>query len=89
MKGRRSCTDVIQTLRKHKCQRRLLYPSKLSITIKGETKVFHNKTKFTHYLSTNPALQKIITEKTKTKTKTTTTKKQYKDGNHVLENARR
>ena len=59
MKARRSWTDVIQTLREHKCQPRLLYPAKLSITIDGETKIFHDKTKFTKYLSTNPALQKI------------------------------
>jgi hypothetical protein len=51
MKARRSCTDVIQTLRKHKCQLRLLYPAKLSITIDGENKVLHNKTKFTYCLS--------------------------------------
>jgi hypothetical protein len=51
MKGRRSWTDVIQTLREHKCQPRLLYPAKLSITMDGETKVFHDKTKFTQYLS--------------------------------------
>jgi hypothetical protein len=64
MKARRSWTDVIQTLREHKCQARLLYPSKLSITIDEENKVFHEKkNKFTHYLSTNPALQRIITEK--------------------------
>ena len=50
-------------------------PAKLSITIDGEPKVFHDKTKFTHDLSTNPALQRIITEK-----------KQY---NHALEKARR
>jgi hypothetical protein len=73
-KAKRSCTDVIQTLREHKCQPRLLYPAKLSITIDGETKVFPNKTKFTHYLSTNPALQRIITEKN-----------QYKDRNPTLE----
>jgi hypothetical protein len=79
MKARRSWTDVIQTLRKHKCQPRLLYPAKLSITIDGETKVFHDKTKFTHYLYTNPALQRIVTEK----------KKQYKDRNHALEKARK
>ena len=78
MKTRRAWTDVIQTLREHKCQPSLLYPAKLSITIDGETKVFHDKTKFTYYLSTNPALQRIITEKN-----------QYKDGNHVLEKARR
>jgi hypothetical protein len=68
MKAIRSWTDVIQTLREHKCQPRLLYPATLSITIDGETKVFHVKTKFTQYLPTNPALQKIITEK-KTKNK--------------------
>jgi hypothetical protein len=60
MKARRSWTDVIQTLREHKCQPRLLYPQKLSITIQGETKIFHDKTKFTQYLSMNPALQRII-----------------------------
>ena len=78
MKARRAWTDVIQTLREHKCQPRLLYPAKLSITIDGETKVFHDKTKFTHYLSTNPALQRIITEKN-----------QYKNGNNALEKPRR
>jgi hypothetical protein len=35
--------------------------------IDGETKVFHDKTKFTHYLSTNPALQRIIIEKNNTR----------------------
>jgi hypothetical protein len=43
-----------------------------------KTKVFHNKNNFTHYLSMNPALQRIITEKN-----------QYKDENHILEKARR
>jgi hypothetical protein len=65
MKARRSWTDVIQTLTENKCQPRLLYPAKLSITIEGETKVFHDKTKFTRYLSTNPALQRKITENKK------------------------
>jgi hypothetical protein len=57
MKPRRSWADVIQTLREHKCQTRLLYPEKLSITIDRENKVFHVKARFTQYLSTNPALQ--------------------------------
>jgi hypothetical protein len=78
MKARRAYIDVIQTPREQKCQQRILYPAKLSITLDGETKVFHNRTKCTHYLSTNPALQRIITEKN-----------QYKDGKHVLEKARR
>ena len=77
MKARRSWTDVIQTLREHKGQPRLLYPTELSISVDGETKVFHDKIKFTHYLSTNPALQRIITEEN-----------QYKDGNYALEKAR-
>jgi hypothetical protein len=40
MKARRSWADVIQTLREHKCHPRLLYQSKLSITIGGGTKIF-------------------------------------------------
>ena len=76
--ARRSWKDVIQTLREHKCKPRLPYSAKLSITIDRETEIFHDKTKFTQYLSTNPALQRIITEK-----------KQYKDGNHALEQARK
>ena len=55
-KARRSWEDVIQTLREQKCQPRLLYPAKLTLTIDGETKIFHDKMKFTQYLSTNPAL---------------------------------
>ena len=42
MKARRSYTDVIQTQREHKCQLRLLYPAKHSITVNGGTKVFQN-----------------------------------------------
>jgi hypothetical protein len=60
MKGRRSWTDVIQTLREHKCQFRLLYSAKLSIIIDGETKVLLDKTKFIQYLSTNPAQKRIV-----------------------------
>ena len=63
MKARRSSGDVIQNQTEHKCQPRLLYPTKFSITIQGKTKVFHDKNKFIQYLSTNPALQKIINGK--------------------------
>jgi hypothetical protein len=37
-----------------------------------ETKIFHDKYKFTQYLSTNPALQRIIDGKL-----------QHKEGNHT------
>ena len=43
MKTRRSGADLIQTLREQKCQARLLYPAKLSITIDGENKLFYEK----------------------------------------------
>ena len=68
----------MQTIREHKGQPKLLYPAKLSITIGGETKVLHDKTKFKQYLSTNPALQKIIKGKL-----------QQKEGNYALEKARK
>ena len=49
MKARRSWADIMQTLREYKCQAKLLYPAKLSITIDGETKIFQEKTNFTQY----------------------------------------
>jgi hypothetical protein len=60
MKARRSWEDVIEALREYKCQPRLLYTAKFSITKHGETKIFQDKTKFTKYLFINPALQRII-----------------------------
>ena len=78
MKAKRSWADVIQTLREHKCQPRLLYPAKLSITIDVETKVFFDKNKFIQYLSTNTALQRLINGKLP-----------HKKGNYTLEKARK
>jgi hypothetical protein len=78
VKAKRSWADVIQTLREHKCQPRLLYPAKLSITIDVETKVFFDKNKFIQYLYTNPALQRIKKGKL-----------QHKEGNYTLVIARK
>jgi hypothetical protein len=55
MKARRSWRDVIQTLREHKCQPKLLYPAKLSITIHGETKVFHDKNQTMSFHKSSPS----------------------------------
>jgi hypothetical protein len=77
MNARRFWADVIQTLTSHKGQPRLVYPAQLSITIDEETKIFHDKMKFTQYLSRNPALQSIINGKC-----------QHKVGNYTLEKAR-
>jgi hypothetical protein len=60
MKAKRYWINVIKTPKEHKCQPWLLYPAKLSITIEGETKIFHEKNRFTQYLSMNIALQRII-----------------------------
>jgi hypothetical protein len=78
MKARRSWVDLIQTLRENKCQPRLLYPAKLSITIDGENKLSHDKIKFIQYLSTNPSLQRIIDKK-----------HQHKERNYTLEQAKK
>jgi hypothetical protein len=71
-------TDVIQTLREHKCQPRLLCLAKLSITIDGETKLFQDKTKFKQYLSMNLAIQRIIKGRF-----------QHKEENYTLEKGRK
>jgi hypothetical protein len=63
MKARRALPEVIQTLKEHKCQARLLYSAKLSISVDGENKIFQDKTKFKQYLFTIPDLQRILEEK--------------------------
>jgi hypothetical protein len=78
MKARRSWADLKQTLGEYNCQTRLLYPAKLSITIDGETKISHDKTKFKQYLSRNPTLQRIIDGK-----------HQHKEKNYTLEKIRK
>ncbi|KAL6037201.1 hypothetical protein STEG23_016771 [Scotinomys teguina] len=60
LQARRSWSDVIQILRDNGCQSRIIYPSKLSITIDGVSKTFQDKTRFEQYLSTNQALQKAL-----------------------------
>jgi hypothetical protein len=57
-KARRARTNVLQTLRDHKCQPRLLFLAKVSITTDRENKIFHGRDRFKPYLSTNPALQR-------------------------------
>jgi hypothetical protein len=61
----------MQTLREHKCRPWLLYPTKLN-HIDGETKIYHDKSKFKQYLSTNPVqgiLERKLQQKEATYTK--------------------
>ena len=60
MKARRSWSSIMQTLRDSRCQPRLLCPAKLSITIEGQNKIFHDKTRFNHYLATKLGLHKVL-----------------------------
>ena len=60
METLKTWTDVLQILREHIWQSRLLYPAKLSTTTDRENKVFHNKVKFKQYLSSKASLQKVL-----------------------------
>jgi hypothetical protein len=67
LKAKKAWTDVLQALRDDRCQLRLQYPSKLSINkMKGKKKL-HKKVKLIQYLSTNPALQKVLEGKIQSK----------------------
>ena len=55
--------QMSQRPKKHKNASPGYYISQLSITIEGETKIFHDKTKFKQYFYTNPVLQRILEEK--------------------------
>jgi hypothetical protein len=41
---------------------RILYPAKLSLKIDGAIKIFHDKHKLKHNMTTKPLLQKIFQE---------------------------
>ena len=43
MKARRSLSSIMQTFRDHGSQHSLTYPPKLSITVEGQNKIFHDK----------------------------------------------
>jgi hypothetical protein len=57
MKARRSLVDIIQT-QNPKVPAQATIPSKITIIIDGETKMFHDKTKVTQYLFTNTTPKK-------------------------------
>jgi hypothetical protein len=66
----------LEDLRDHRCQSTLPYPAKLSITVYGETKIFHDK--FKQKLLTNPVLLRILEGKL-----------QPNEGNCTQENTRK
>jgi hypothetical protein len=88
-KGKRSCksrptritTDFSTETpkaapKRHRCQSRLLYPTKHSIAFQKEQDI-QDKTKFKQHLSSIQALQRIVEGKL-----------QHKEGNYTQENTR-
>ena len=67
MKTRRSWIEVLQKLRDHGCQTRLLYPARLSFTINAENKIIQDKNKFKQFIATNSALHKVLEGKSQPK----------------------
>jgi hypothetical protein len=72
MKPRRAWSEVMQMIQEHKWQHSILYPTKLSVNIDGETKIFQDNTKVKQYLSTNPGLQRFLEQKLQHKEDTCT-----------------
>lgn len=60
LKDRKAWKNVLHNLNNYRCQRRLLYPGKLSITIDRENKIFQDNVKLKQYLSTNTVLKKVL-----------------------------
>jgi hypothetical protein len=60
LKARRAWSEVFQALNENNFNPRILYPAKLSFKIDGTIKVFHDKQKLKQYMTTKPALQKIL-----------------------------
>ena len=75
MKARRSWADVIETLTKQKCEPRLLYPTKRSVTIDGETEIWQNQIYTISFYKIIPTMDNRW-------------KRQHKEGNYSLEKSK-
>jgi hypothetical protein len=57
---RSSWKDIIQALKRSNCQPKLVHSTKLSFLIEREMNTFHNKEKLKEFMTTKPALHKIV-----------------------------
>jgi hypothetical protein len=60
LKARRAWSEIFRALNENNFNPRTLYPAKLSFKIDGAIKVFHDKQKLKHYVTTKSPLQKIL-----------------------------
>jgi hypothetical protein len=58
----RTHTDVFQAPEQNNCQPKLLHPAKLRLNIKGKVNMIHDKHKLNQFMTTKPALCKILEE---------------------------
>jgi hypothetical protein len=56
----RAWNHVFQVLKEKNCQLRLLCPANLSFLIEEVVKTFHDKQKLKQFMTTKPALQRIL-----------------------------
>ena len=76
---------MLQTQRDNRCQQRLLYQAKFSITIDGENKIFHNKAKKIRHSKMKSNLNTVCMFKS-TLQKVLDGKLQPKKANYIHEN---
>ena len=62
IKARRAWSDIIHTLEENNFQPRFLYPAKISIKFDREIETFHDKQKLKDFMSSKPALEKMLKE---------------------------
>jgi hypothetical protein len=60
LKARRAWSEVFGALKENDFNPRILYPAELLLKIEGEISNFHDKQKLKLYMTTKPALQKIL-----------------------------
>ena len=57
--ARKGWQDIVRVLNEKNLQPRILYPARLSFTIKGERKNFQDRQELKEYVTTKPVLKEI------------------------------
>jgi hypothetical protein len=60
MENLKALSNALQLLKVHKCQARLLYPTKLSAIAEGEREPFHHTNRLKEFIFIKTALHTIL-----------------------------
>ena len=60
LQARREWLDILKVMKEKDLQPRLVYPARISLKYKGETKSFTDKQKLREFSTTKPALQQML-----------------------------